>query len=84
MIPFVYARKQKQLELHIIPTLWILLNSIKGNLTSNGGSSSLNNSIMKLVKMLYEQMGEQLVEKASNNSNVSSRNLEILRELISA
>jgi hypothetical protein len=39
---------------------------------------------MKLVKMLYEQMGEQLVEKASNNSNVSSRNLEILRELISA
>ena len=80
LIPHVYSRKQKQVELHVLPTLWSLLNSIKGNSSSSG--TPLNHSITKLIQNLYEQMGEQLIERASNSSSVSSRNLELLRELI--
>ena len=81
MIPHVYSRKQKQVELHVLPTLWSLLNSIKGN-TLISSSTSLNGSVQKLALNLFEQMGDQLIERASNSSNVSARNLELLKELI--
>ena len=45
------------------------------------GSGSLNASVARLVQSLYEQMGEQLIERASNNSHVPARNLELLRSL---
>ncbi len=80
-MPHVYARKQKQVELHVLPALWSLLNSVKGNSTSSG-VSSLNAAITKLVQSVYEQMGEQLIDRAANSSSVSSRNLELLKELI--
>lgn len=81
VISNVYSRKQKQIELHVLPTVWVLLNSIKGSTTSSG-ANSLNASITKLVQSLYEQMGDQLIERASNSSAVPARNLEILKELI--
>ncbi|CAF0703596.1 unnamed protein product [Brachionus calyciflorus] len=77
----VFSRKQKQVEMHILPALWQLLNSVKGNTTSSG-VNSLNGSISSLVLSLYEQMGEQLIDKASNSSSVSSRNLELLKQMI--
>lgn len=83
LIPLVYSRKQKQIELHVLPTLWSLLNSVKGNVTSsNGSGSQLNAAITKLVQNLAEQMQEQLVERAANSSSVSQRNLELLKELV--
>lgn len=83
LIPHVCGRKQKQVELHILPTLWMLLNSIKGNTLMSSGTS-LNGSVQKLAVNLFEQMGEQLIERASNSSSVSARNLELLKELINA
>lgn len=80
LIPHVYSRKQKQLELHVLPTLWGLLNIVKGSSVSQG-SGSLNASVARLVQSLYEQMGETLIERASNNSHVPARNLELLRNL---
>jgi hypothetical protein len=81
LIPHVYSRKQKQVELHVLPTLWSLLNSMKGNSSSSSGTP-LNHSVTKLIQNLYEQMGEQLIDRAANSSSVSSRNLELLRELV--
>lgn len=80
-MPHVYSRKQKQIELHVLPTLWILLNSMKGN-SGTSGPNSLNSSVTKLVQNLYEQMGENLVDRAANSSAVSSRNLDLLKDLI--
>lgn len=48
------------------------------------GGTSLNGSVQKLAVNLFDQMGEQLIERASNSSSVSSRNLELLKELINA
>ena len=79
----MYQRKQKQVDLHILPALWQLLNSIKGN-TMSAGVNSMNFSITKLVISLYEQMGELLIEKASNNSSVSARNLETLKQILNS
>lgn len=79
----MYQRKQKQVDLHILPALWQLLNSVKGN-TLSAGVNSMNFSITKLVMSLYEQMGEQLIEKASNNSSVSARNLETLKQIMNS
>ena len=84
LIPLVYSRKQKQIELHVLPTLWSLLNQVKGNSTNFNSSSSLNAAITRLVQNLYEQMGEQLIDRASNSSAVSGRNLELLKELVSS
>ncbi len=83
LIPLVYSRKQKQIELHVLPTLWSLLNQVKGNSTNFNSSSSLNAAITRLVQNLFEQMGEQLIDRASNSSAVSGRNLELLKELVS-
>ncbi len=80
LIPHVYSRKQKQLELHVLPTLWGLLNVVKGSSVSQG-SGSLNASVARLVQSLYEQMGDVLIERASSNSHVPARNLELLRNL---
>lgn len=75
----------------MLPALWQLLNIIKGGgagVTTMGGSGGgsganiLNVAVSKLVKSLYEQMGEQLVDKAANSSSVPARNLELLKELI--
>ena len=65
LMPHVYTRKQKQVELHVLPTLWSLLNSVKGN-SSSSGASSLNAAVTKIVQSVYEQMGEQLIDRASN------------------
>ena len=67
-----------------MPTLWSLLNSIKGNTTIVSSGTSLNGSVQKLAVNHFDQMGEQLIEKASNSSSVPSRNLELLKELINA
>ena len=66
----------------MLPLLWSLLNSIKGNTVTNG--TSLNGSVQKLAVNLFDQMGEQLIERASNSSSVPARNLELLKELINA
>jgi hypothetical protein len=84
LIPLVYSRKQKQIELHVLPTLWSLLNQVKGTSTNFNSSSSMNSAITRLIQNLYEQMGEQLIERASNSSAVSGRNLELLKELVSS
>lgn len=83
-MPHVYQRKQKQVELHVLPLLWLLLNQIKGGNSSSttNGSSSLNVAVTRLIQSVYEQMGEYLLEKASNSSSVSARNLELLKDLI--
>jgi hypothetical protein len=83
LIPSVYTSKKKQVELHVLPCLWVLLNSAKGHAASMG-AGPLNNSIARLVGALYEQMGEQLIDRAANSSNVSTRNLELLKEMLSA
>ena len=77
----MYSRKQKQVELHVLPTLWSLLNSVKGNVSATN-AGSLNGAIQKLSQNLYQQMGDNLIEKASNSSSVSKRNLEILKEFL--
>ena len=84
LIPHVYQRKQKQVELHILPLLWSLLNPVKGGNSSSttNGVSALNVSVTRLVQSVYEQMGEQLIDRATNSSAVSARNLELLKELI--
>jgi hypothetical protein len=79
LISLVYSRKQKQVELHVLPAIWSLLNTVKGN---NG--SALNASFIRLVQALYEQMGDVFIERASNSSSVPARNLELLKELISS
>ncbi len=79
LISNVYSRKQKQIELHVLPTIWSLLNSIKGN---NG--SALTASFIRLAQTLYEQMGELFIERAANSSSVPARNLELLKELLNA
>jgi hypothetical protein len=85
LIPILYPRKQKQVELHVLPCLWILLNSVKGNTNAtNSGASFLNSAVQKLAINMYEQMGEQLIEKATNNSNVTNRNLELLKEMLNS
>jgi hypothetical protein len=76
----VYTKKQKQIELHVLPAMWSLLNLIKGS-SSTHGSSTLNSAVARLVQNLYEQMGEMLFERAANNSNVSAKNLELLQDL---
>ncbi|RMZ95708.1 hypothetical protein BpHYR1_050751 [Brachionus plicatilis] len=83
LVSKVYQRKQKQVDMHILPALWQILNLVKGN-TMSAGINSLNFSITKLVMSLYEQMGEQLIEKASNNSSVSTRNLETLKQILTS
>ena len=65
----------------MLPCLWVLLNSVKGNATSSG-LGMMNNAISKLVNNLFEQMGEQLIDRAANSSNVTSRNLELLKEML--
>lgn len=84
LMPHVYQRKQKQVELHVLPLLWLLLNQIKGGNSSSttNGSSSLNIAVTRLIQSVYEQMGEYLLERASNSSSVSARNLELLKDLI--
>ena len=77
LITHVYARKQKQVELHVLPAVWALLNTVKGN---NG--SALTGSFIKLAQNLYEQMGELFIERAANSSSVPARNLELLKELL--
>lgn len=64
-----------------MPALWILLNTIKGS-SSSFGSGTLNQSVTRLAQALYEHMGDYLVDRASNNSNVSARNLELLRDIL--
>ena len=84
LIPNVYGRKQKQIELHVLPTLWSLLNLVKGNTTSNSSASALNAAIGKLASRLHEQMGDQLIDKAANSSSVSAHNLDVLKDLLEA
>lgn len=69
--------------MHVLPTLWTLLNLIKGNSSSSHSGSSLNAAVARLVQSLYEQMGETLIDRAANNSNVPARNLELLKDLAS-
>lgn len=83
MVAKVYQRKQKQVDMHILPALWQLLNLVKGS-TMSAGVNSLNFSITRLVMSLYEQMGDQLIEKASSNSSVSTRNLETLKQILTS
>ena len=54
---------------------------MKGNPNT---STSLNSSIIKLAQSLFEKMGYYLIDKASSSSNVSGRNLELLREMVSS
>jgi hypothetical protein len=70
-------------ELHVLPCLWVLLNSVKGHATSSG-SGMMNSAIARLVNNLYEQMGDQLIDRAASSSNVSTRNLELLKEMLGA
>lgn len=78
LIALTYSRKQKQVELHVLPAVWSLLNTVKGN-----SGSALTASVIKLVQYLYEQMGDTFIEKASASSNVPARNLDLLKELLS-
>lgn len=79
LIPLTYSRKQKQVELHVLPAVWSLLNNIKGNI-----GNALTASVVKLVQNLYEQMGDNLIDKASASSSVPTRNLDLLKQLLNA
>ena len=69
------------MELHVLPTLWSLLNIVKGSSVYQGSSGSLSTAVARLVQSLYEQMGEMLIDRAAVNSQVPARNLEILKNL---
>ena len=79
LIPLTYTRKQKQVELHVLPAVWSLLNNVKGNV-----GNSLTASVAKLVHNLYEQMGDHLIDKASSSSSVPTRNFDLLKDLLNA
>jgi hypothetical protein len=80
LIPHVYSKKQKQIELHVLPAVWSLLNLVKGS-SLTPGSGTLNSAVSKLVQNLHEHMGDVLFDRAASNSNVSANNLELLQDL---
>ncbi|CAF4820808.1 unnamed protein product [Rotaria sp. Silwood1] len=86
LVPRVCQRKQKQVEIHLLPTYWKLLSLLRGQnsttiSTSASGSNSLNSSIHVLTMALYTELGSVLIEKASSSSLVTPQNLQLLREL---
>jgi hypothetical protein len=79
LIGCTYPRKQKQVELHVLPCVWALLASVKGN-----SGSTLTAAFVRLAQNLYEHMGESLVEKAAASSSVPAASLQLLKEFLHA
>ncbi|CAF0803502.1 unnamed protein product, partial [Didymodactylos carnosus] len=93
IVPKVCQRRQKQVEIHLLPTYWKLLALLRGQTstmlnntnttmtTSSAGVGNLNSSIHTLTTALYVELGSVLIEKASSSSAVAPKNLQLLREL---
>ncbi|CAF0741521.1 unnamed protein product [Adineta steineri] len=86
IVPRVCQRKPKQVEIHLLPTYWKLLALLRGQnstaiTSSAGGSNTLNASIHTLTTALYTELGTVLLDKASSSSQVTPKNLQVLREL---
>lgn len=78
----VYPKKQKQVILHVLPLLWHLLGATNSSGAVQGGSSSIRTATGKLVTTLHNHMGQQLIERASGDPNVTPRHIQLLQELI--
>jgi hypothetical protein len=86
----VYSRKQKQIELHILPLIWQSLSTLKVNSSATAtahqatitSGTHMNQAIIRLIHTMYQQMGSNFLEKASSSSSVSARNLEILKDIV--
>lgn len=77
LVGIIYPRKQKQTELHVLPAVWSLLGTVKGN-----HGTVLSGALTRLVQNLYDHMGETLIEKAASSSSVPAANLQLLKELL--
>ncbi|XP_056020659.1 TOG array regulator of axonemal microtubules protein 1-like isoform X15 [Ostrea edulis] len=82
LVTKVYQRKQKQVVLHVLPLLWHLLGATNSSGAVQGGSSSIRTATATLVNSLYNQMGQTLLEKATSDSNVTPRHLQLLQEML--
>ncbi|CAF0770441.1 unnamed protein product [Didymodactylos carnosus] len=93
IVPKVCQRRQKQVEIHLLPTYWKLLALLRGQssstlnnanttmTTSSAGVGNLNSSIHILTTALYTELGSVLIEKANASSAVAPKNVQLLREL---
>ncbi|XP_069117055.1 TOG array regulator of axonemal microtubules protein 1-like isoform X2 [Argopecten irradians] len=78
----VYQRKHKQVILHVLPLVWHLLGATHSSGAIQGGSSSIRSATGSLVNALYSHMGNNLLEKATSDPNVTPRHLQLLQDLI--
>ncbi len=76
----VYPRKPKQVFLHVSPLLWQLLGS--GAAAGGGGNAHLRQALGNLIASLYANMGQELIQVASQNSNVTPKMKSLLQDLI--
>ena len=81
VVDAVCERKMKQVTLHILPLLWNMLGQVTQSGHLPGSTGNLRHSATRLASVLYNHMGEDLIQHAGAAS-LPEKHLQLLHDLI--